>query len=83
MMLSRRYRARFCAWLLSVRRRDEAGAVVIVTCFPDDDDLLDRDVAILPVVIAQVQHTGFYLQHFTAQTRRPTAVDIDLLPDKP
>lgn len=47
--------------LLIVWRRDEAGAVVVVTCFPDYDDLVDRDITILSFVIAQVQHTRFYL----------------------
>jgi len=70
-------------WLLIVYRRKEAGAVTIVACFPDHDDLVHRDVAVLPVVIAQVQHARFHFQHFTTQTRRATTVDIDLLPDKP
>jgi len=70
-------------WLLSVWRRDEAGAMVVIACFPDYDDLVDRDVAVLPVIIAQVQHARFHLQHVTAQTRRTTAVNVDLLPDKP
>jgi len=57
--------------------------VGVVTRFPDRDDLVDRDVAILPFIVAQVQHTRFHLQHFTTQARRATAVKVDLLPNKP
>ena len=70
-------------WLLVVGRRDEARAVVIVARFPDGDDLVDRDVAVLPVIIAQVQHARFHLQHLTTHARRAAAVDVDLLPDEP
>ena len=68
--------------LLIVWSGDKAGAVVIVACFPDHNDLVDRDVAILSVVIPQVQHARFYFQHLTTQARRAAAVDVDLLPDK-
>jgi hypothetical protein len=70
-------------WLPIVWRRKEAGAVVVVACLPDYDDLTHRDVAVFPVIIAQVQHVSLNLLHFTTQTRRATTVDIDLLPDKP
>lgn len=56
--------------------------MVIVACFPDYDDLIDRDVALLPVIVAQVQYSGFHFQHLTAQARSATAVNVDLLPDK-
>ena len=57
--------------------------MVIVARFPDDDDLVYRDVAVLSFIIAQVQHARFNLQHLTTHTRRTIAIDVDLLPDKP
>jgi len=69
--------------LLSVWRRKEARSMVVVACFPDDDDLIDGDVTALPIVIAQVQHARFDFQDFTTQARRAAAVNVDLLPDKP
>ena len=68
--------------LLSVWRRDEAGSMVIVACFPNGDDLVDRDVAVLSVIIAQVQHARFHFQHFTTHARRATAINVKLLPDE-
>jgi hypothetical protein len=56
--------------------------MVIVACFPDCDDLVDRDVAVLSVIIAQVQHARFNFQHFTTHARRAAAVNVDLLPDE-
>ena len=63
--------------------RNETRGVIIVTCFPDYDDLVDRDVAVLSFIIAQVQHAGFHLQYFTTHARRATAVNVELLPDEP
>lgn len=69
-------------WLLIVWRRDEAGSMVIVTRFPDGDDLVYRDVAVFPVVIAEVQHARFHFQHLTTHARRTAAVNVELLPDE-
>jgi hypothetical protein len=63
--------------------RDEACFMGVVAGFPDGDDLVDRDVAVISFIIAQVQHAGFHFQHFTAHARRAAAVNVDLLPDEP
>jgi hypothetical protein len=76
------YSSAFVCGLFYFGRRDEAGAVTVVVRFPDRDDLIDGDVAVLPFVIAQVQHARFHLQHFTTYARRAAAVEIELLPDK-
>jgi len=70
-------------WLLIVWRRDEACFMTVVARFPDGDDLIDRDVAVFSIIIAQVQHAGFHFQHFTTHARRAAAVNVDPLPDKP
>ena len=68
--------------LLVVWRRDEACFMGVVARLPDGDDLIDRDVAALPVIITQLQHAGFNFQHITAHARRAAAVNVDLLPDE-
>ena len=54
----------------------------VVAGFPDGDDLIDRDVAVLSVIVAQVQHARFHFQHVTTHARRAAAVNVDLLPDE-
>ena len=56
--------------------------MVVVARFPDNDDLVYRDVAALPFIIAQVKHARFHFQHLTTHARRAAAVDVDLLPDE-
>ena len=80
---SNRCSSAFICGLFCIQCRNEAGAVAVITCFPDHDDLIHRDVAILSVIITKVRHTRFHLQHFTTQARRTSAKNIDLLPDKP
>jgi hypothetical protein len=77
------YFIRVHLWLFCILRRDEAGSMVIISGFPDGDDLVDRDVAVLSVIIVQVQHARFYLQYGTPHARRAAAVNVDLLPDEP
>ena len=54
----------------------------VVARFPDDDDFVDGDVALLAVVVAQMQDAHFYLEHFTSEARSGAAEDIDLLADQ-
>jgi len=60
----------------------EAGAVFVVAGFPDNDDLVDGDIAVFAVVVAQMQDTHFHLEDFTSQARSGAAEDINLLPDQ-
>lgn len=76
------YFIRIDLWLFIIWRRDEAGFMGVVARFPDGDDLIDRDVAVLSVIIAQVQHAGFNFQHVTTHARCTAAVNVDLLPDE-
>jgi len=69
--------------LFRVWRWHESGAMVVVASFPNDDNLINRYVAQVTLVVTQVDHTHFNLEHFTAQARRAAAEDIDLLTDKP
>ena len=68
-------------WLLIVLWH-EAGAVFVVACFPDHDDLVDRDVALFAVVVAQMQDAHFHLEHLAAQAGSGATVDINSLADE-
>ena len=50
-----------------IGRGHEAGAMVIVASFPDNDYFVDRDVTTLPVSITQMQNTTFNLDYVTTQ----------------
>lgn len=76
------YFIRVYLWLFIVWRWDETCFVAVVSGFPDSDDLVDRDVAVFSIIIAQVQHAGFYFQHVTTHARRTAAVNVELLPDE-
>jgi hypothetical protein len=41
--------------------------VFVVACFPDHDDLVDSDIALFAVVIAQMQDAHLDLEDFTSQ----------------
>jgi hypothetical protein len=69
-------------WLLIIGGWHEAGAVFVVARFPDDDDLVDRDVARFAFVVTQMQDAHFHLEDFTTQARTGAAVDINLLADQ-
>jgi len=60
----------------------EPSPVIVIPRFPNHHDFIHRDVATLSVRIAQVQHSHLHFEHFTAQARCATAVDIDLPADK-
>ena len=60
----------------------EAGAVFVVTRFPDNDDLVDGDIAVFVVVVAQMQDAHFHFEDFTSQTRSSAAENINRLPDQ-
>ena len=70
-------------FLFIVRRRHEPGPVFVITSFPNDNNLVDRDVAAFPIIVAHVKHAHFHLQHFTTQARATAAVNIELLAYKP
>ena len=60
----------------------EPRSMVVVFRFPDDDDLIDRNVTTLTLIIAQVNDTRLDAQNLAAQTRRAAAVKVDLLSDE-
>ena len=62
--------------LLVVRRRHKPSPVLIVPGFPNHHNLIDRNVAMLSISIAQVQYAHFHLDHVTTQARTPTAVNV-------
>jgi hypothetical protein len=68
-------------WLLIVLWH-EAGAVFVIAGFPDDDDLVDGDVALFAIVVAKMQDAHFYFENFTTETRPGAAENIDLLADQ-
>ena len=68
-------------WLLIVLWH-EAGAVFVVARFPDNDDLVDGNIALFAIVVAQMQDAHFHLEDFTTQARSGAAVDINLLADQ-
>jgi len=49
-----------CLLNVGWRYRNEAGAVIVVSRFPNDDDLIGCDVTGLAVIVAKVDHTAFY-----------------------
>jgi hypothetical protein len=53
--------------------------MLIVASFPDNNDLVDRHVARLTIIVSQVQHAALDLQYLPSQTRSATAEHIDLL----
>ena len=42
--------------------------MVVVFRFPDDDDLIDRNVTTLTLIVAQMNSTRFDAQNLAAQT---------------
>jgi hypothetical protein len=63
------------------RARDEACAMLVLACFPDDRDLIYRDITRILLLVLQMQHAAFDLRYLTAQTRRAAAKDVDLTTD--
>ena len=57
--------------------------MLILSRFPNHNDLINRDIAGFAVRIAKVQDTHFYLQHLTTQARAASAIDIEVLTNKP
>ena len=54
----------------------------VVARFPDHDDLVDGDIALLAIVVAQMQDAHFYFDNFTTEARSGAAEDINLLADQ-
>jgi hypothetical protein len=57
---------------------NKPGAVSVIPRFPNHYNLIHRDVATLSIIVAQMQHSHFHFEYFTAQARCATAVDINL-----
>ena len=70
-------------WLSNVWCRDKPCLVLILARFPNHNDLINGYVAVFAIIIAQVQHTHFYFQHFSAQARPATTIDVQLPTYKP
>jgi len=60
----------------------EPSLVIVVASFPDHGDFLDRHVAQMSLVVAQVEHAGLDFQYLSTQTRSAAAEDVDLSADK-
>jgi len=60
----------------------EAGAVFVGARFPDGDDLVDGDIALLAIVVAKMQDAHFHFEYVSTQTRAGAAENIDLLADQ-
>ena len=52
--------------LLDGWHRNESGPVIIVSSFPNYKDLINGNVAVFPVRVAQMEHTHLNLEHFAA-----------------
>lgn len=72
----------FCGYLFCVRWWHKPGVMVGVASVPHDVDFVDSYITVFAVVVAQVQHARFHLQHFALQTRGTAAINIDLLADQ-
>jgi len=62
--------------------RYEARSMFVVFRFPDHDDLIDRDVTTLTLIVTQMNNTRFDAQNLASQTWRTAAVKVDLLSDE-
>src|SRR5690242_9372179 len=54
---------------ISIRRWHESSMMRVITSFPDNHDLIHRDVTAFAICIAKMQHTRIYLDDISPQAR--------------
>jgi hypothetical protein len=61
---------------VACRTGDEPGAVIVVKCFPKNNNLLDCQKAHPVIRVFQMQHARFDFDDFTTKPGRIAAVEI-------
>jgi len=54
---------------------------ILVALFPNGDDLIDRNIAVIVTVVPELQDAPFNLNYFTAKARCASAHHVNLAID--
>ena len=55
--------------------------MLVLSCFPHHQDLVDCYKAYLAVVVLEMEHAIFNFQYLATQARRAAAINVQLLAD--